>query len=116
MRLNHFENDAENDPAVRALLPRIDARPHPGMQDDGPYQWGSEVVVHTKDGRRLASRVDDYERCGPGGQMMSRDELWTKFSDCAERALPKASIAPLFDKLSSITNVAEVTELTTLLR
>jgi len=116
VRLNHFENDAENDPVVRALLPRIDARPHPGMQDDGPYQWGSEVVVHTKDGRRLASRVDDYERCGPGGQMMSRDELWTKFSDCAERALPKASIAPLFDKLSSITNVAEVTELTTLLR
>jgi hypothetical protein len=48
--------------------------------------------------------------------MMSDDELWTKFSDCAERSLPKAAIAPLFAKLSSIANVAEVTELTTLMR
>ena len=67
VRLNHFENGAENDPVVRALLPRIQARPHPDMPADGVYQWGAEVVVHTKDGRRLASRVDDYERCGPGG-------------------------------------------------
>jgi 2-methylcitrate dehydratase PrpD len=114
IRLDHFENGAENDPAVRALLPRITARPHPDMPEDGVHQWGAEIVVHTKDGRRLASRVDDYERCGPGGQMMSREELWTKFSDCAERTLPKASIAPLFEKLSSIaalTNAAEVTTL-----
>ena len=79
VRLDHFENGAENDPAVRALLPRIQARPHPGMPADGVYQWGAEVVVHTKDGRRLASRVDDYERCGPGGQMMSRDEFGRSF-------------------------------------
>ncbi len=116
VRLNHFENDAENDPVVRALLPKIDARPHPDMPDDGPHQWGSEVVIHTKDGRRLASRVDAYERCGPGGQMMSREELWSKFSDCAERSLPQASIAPLFEKLSSVADVAGVTELTTLMR
>jgi 2-methylcitrate dehydratase PrpD len=116
VRLAHFENGAENDPTVRALLPRVQARPHPDMPADSADQWGAEVVVHTKDGRRLASRVDDYERCGPGGQMMSQDELWTKFSDCAERSLPKAAIAPLFSKLSSIAKVVEVTELTTLMR
>jgi 2-methylcitrate dehydratase PrpD len=116
VRLDHFENGAENDPAVRALLPRIKARPHPDMPADAGFQWGAEVVVHTKDGRRLASRIDDYERCGPGGQMMTRAELWTKFSDCAERSLPKAAIAPLFDKLVSVTDVAAVTELTTLMR
>jgi len=48
--------------------------------------------------------------------MMSRDELWTKFSDCAERSSPKASIAPLFDKLSSVADITVVTELTTLMR
>ena len=111
--LDHFENGAENDPAVRALMSRIQARPHPAMPADGAFQWGAEIVVHTRDGRRLASRVDDYERRGPGGKMMSRDELWTKFSDCAERSLPKAAIAPLFDKLVSIVDVREVTELTT---
>jgi 2-methylcitrate dehydratase PrpD len=116
VRLDHFENGAENDPAVRALLPRIQARPHPDMPADGAFQWGAEVVVHTKDRRRLASRIDDYERCGPGGQMMSRDELWTKFSDCAGRSLPNIAIASLFEKLESITKVVTVTELTTLMR
>jgi 2-methylcitrate dehydratase PrpD len=116
VRLGHFENGAENDPPVRGLLPLVQARPHPDMPADGIYQWGSEVVVHTKDGRRLASRVDDYERCGPGGRMMSSDELWVKFSDCAHRSLPKPAIAPLFAKLSSVADMAEVTELTTLMR
>jgi len=116
VRLDHFENGAENDPAVRALLPRIQARPHPDMPADGAFQWGAEVVVHTKDRRRLALRIDDYERCGPGGQMMSRDELWTKFSDCAGRSLPNIAIASLFEKLESITTVVTVTELTTLMR
>jgi 2-methylcitrate dehydratase PrpD len=116
VKLNHFENGAENDPRVRALLPRIQARAHPDMRADGQYQWGAEVIAHTKDGRRLASRVDDYERRGPGGRMMTRDELWTKFSDCAQRALPNAAIVPLFEKLSSVSAIETVTELTTLLR
>ena len=116
VKLDHFENGAENDPAMRALLPRIKAFAHPDLAAGGPHQWGAEVVVHTKDGRRLASRVDDYERCGPGGRMMTRDELWTKFSDCAERVLPKSAIAPLFAKLSAIADAATVTELTISMR
>ena len=116
VKLTHFENGAENDPAIRALLPRVKAFAHPDMPVDGRYQWGAEVVVHTEDGRRLASRIDDYERCGPGGQIMSRDELRTKFSDCAERSLPTAAIAPLFARLETITKMTEVTELTTLMR
>jgi hypothetical protein len=86
------------------------------MPEEGVYQWGAEIVVHTKDGRRLASRVDDYERRGPGGRMMSRDELWTKFSDCAERRLPQPSIAPLFEKLSSVSTLTNAAELTKLMR
>ncbi len=116
VRLDHFENGAENDPAVRALLSRIVARPHPGMAADSAFQWGAEVVVRTKDGRVLASRIDDYERCGPGGRMMTRDELWTKFSDCAGRSLRGSSIAPLFERLLSVADVNEVTELTALMR
>ena len=117
VRLDHFENGAEDDPAIRALLARVHARPHPGMPADGQWQWGAEVVVRTKDGRRLASRVDDYERRGPGrgGRMMDRDELWTKFSDCAQRSLPRSAYEPLFAKLSALADVAEVTELTALL-
>lgn len=116
VKLDHFEDEAHHDPAIRALMQRVEARPHPDMPLDGAHQWGSEVVVHLKDGRRLASREDDYKTRGPAGIPMTREELWTKFSDCAGRALPVAQIAPLFEKLAAIETVGSAAELSHLLQ
>jgi 2-methylcitrate dehydratase PrpD len=116
VKLEHFEGEAHFDPAIRALLPRIEARAHPDMPADGIHQWGTEIVVHTKAGQRFASRLDDYPSRGPAGVPMAREELWTKFADCAGRALPNAQIPPLFDKLSSIDTLGTTQELTGLLQ
>ena len=91
VRLDHFEGEAQFDPTIRALMARTTARPHPDMPDDSPLQWGAEVVVTTRDGERFASRLDDFERRGPGGQPMTDEELWEKFEDCAQTlaAAPK---------------------------
>ena len=115
VKLDQFEGDAHFDPAIRALMQRVEARPHPDMPADSAFQWGSEVVVHTTDGKRLASRLDDYPSRGPAGIPMTREELWTKFSDCAERDLPRAQVAPLFEKLGAIETVAGSADLTNLL-
>ncbi len=115
VRLEHFEGDAHFDPAIRALMARTEARPHPDMPDDSPLQWGAEVVVTTTDGRRLASRLDDFERRGPGGVPMTMEELWEKFEDCARRALPRENIAPLFDALGNIEALGSPAELGMLL-
>ena len=115
VRLEHFEADAPFDPAIRALMARTVARPHPDMADDAPLQWGAEVVVTTRDGQRFASRLDDFERRGPGGLPMTTEELWEKFADCAQRSLPRHAIAPLFDRLLTIETVPAVGELTRLL-
>jgi 2-methylcitrate dehydratase PrpD len=115
VRLEHFEGEAQFDPAIRELIARTEARPHPDMPDDSPLQWGAEVVVTMRDGQRFASRLDDFERRGPGGQPMSRDELWEKFEDCARRALPRNNIAPLFELLGSVETLEKVADLTTLL-
>ena len=73
-------------------MARTSARPHPDMPDTSPLQWGAEVVVTTRDGERFASRLDDFERRGPGGQPMTGEELWEKFADCADaRCRTKAS-------------------------
>ena len=56
---------------VRELMARTTARPHPDMPENAPLQWGAEVVVTTRDGQRFASRLDDFERRGPGGQPMT---------------------------------------------
>jgi len=115
VRLEHFEGEAHFDPVIRDLMARTEARQHPDMPDTSPLQWGAEVVVTTRDGQRLASRLDDFERRGPGGKPMSTEELWEKFEDCAQRALPRGNIAPLFDLLGNIEALGSIAELTMLL-
>ena len=88
-------------------------KPPPGMS--APLQWGAEIVVTTRDGERYASRLDDFERLGPGARPMTRDALWEKFADCAQRALPRRQIAPLFEHLLRIGTVPNIAELTPLL-
>jgi len=113
VRLEHFERDAHHDPQVRGVMARVHAHPHGELTD--ATQWGAEVVVTTTDGRRLASRIDTYERRAPDARPMTRDELWVKFADCAQRALPQAQIAPAFDRLSRIDGLATIAELTAFL-
>lgn len=111
VQLEHFEGDAPFDPGVRELMARTTVRPHPGMPDNSPLQWGAEVVVTTRDGERFASRLDDFERRGPGGQPMTTDELWEKFADCAKRSLPGRKIEPLSDRLSRIETLGGIADL-----
>ncbi len=112
VKLSHFEGDAPFDPTVRALMQRLDTRPHPDMLED----WGTEVIVETADGHRFASRLDNYPSRGPAGHPMTRLELWTKFADCAERSLPRASLPAVFEALMGITALPNVQDLTALLR
>jgi 2-methylcitrate dehydratase PrpD len=112
VKLAHFEGDAPFDPTVRALMQRLSVRPHPDMPED----WGTEVIVETTDGARLASRLDDYPSRGPAGDPMTPAELWTKFADCAERSLQRGSLSALFDGLMSIASLASVDDLTSLLQ
>lgn len=114
VRLEHFEGDAHLDPLVRQVMPHVTVRAHPEMADNSPCQWGAEVVVTLTSGERLASRIDDYPRRGPGSDPIRREELWTKFEDCAGLALPRAQVAPLFallEKLDALPDLAEVSRL-----
>jgi hypothetical protein len=44
---------------------------------------------------------------------MSRDELWAKFDDCAQRALPADSVLPLFEMLENLEDISSLSDLTT---
>jgi 2-methylcitrate dehydratase PrpD len=112
VKLAHFEADAPFDPAIRALMQRIEAHPHRDMPND----WGTEVIIETKDGARFASRLDDYSSRGPAGEPMSHAELWSKFSDCAARSLPPDRLLPAFDSLLALADAPNLTALCDLLR
>ena len=113
VRLKDFEGDAHFDPTIQRLLDVTQARAHPEMRDDAPEQWGSEVIVELKDGRQVSRRIENLVGRG-GAYPMSSQELWDKFSDCAERALPREQVAPLFERLEtldSVTDMARVSQL-----
>ena len=114
LRLKDFEGEAHFDPGVRAIMARTVARPHPDMADDSAEQFGAEVRVTLRDGRVLARRVNGLIGRGGDNPMSSR-ELWEKFSDCASRALPKASVMPLFERLESLDKVDDIRQVTRLL-
>ena len=114
LRLKDFEGEAHLEPGVRALMAKTVARPHPDMAEDAAEQFGAEVRVTLRDGRVLARRVDGLIGRG-GDNPMSSQELWEKFSDCASRALPKASVMSLFERLESLDKVADIRQLTRLL-
>ena len=56
--LEHFEGDSFRDPAIRALLLRIHAAPHPEMAMASTEHFGAEVRVTLTDGRVLTAKVD----------------------------------------------------------
>ena len=114
MRLRDFEGEGYAEPEIRRLLEITEARPHPDMPDDAPQQWGAEVIVWLKSGRMLSRRVDQL--VGRGGDLpMTRDEMWEKFEDCAQRALPRQRLPALFDLLRELETVPDINLLTQLL-
>ena len=113
VRLKDFEGDAHYDPEIAKLLKITDAQPHPEMTESSSQQWGAEVIVTLKDGRKLSRRVDNMVG-RDGDHPMSNDELWEKFDDCARRSLPREQIAPLFERLETIDAVADLHQVTQL--
>ncbi len=111
VRLRHFEGETYADPAIRALLAVTEARPHPDMADDAPEQWGAEVIVWHRDGRRLSRRIEQLVGRG-GDSPMTREELWEKFEDCAQRALPAKQLPALFETLEKLGSLEDVGVLT----
>jgi 2-methylcitrate dehydratase PrpD len=101
LRLEHFENAAMSDETMRALLPKIHMQPHPTIDPNTPHIFATELVVHTKDGARIARYADkpDYRNLA---NPLSDAEMWEKFSDCAARTLPRDSIRRVYDLLMQL--------------
>jgi 2-methylcitrate dehydratase PrpD len=107
VKLEHFENTAFDDPAPRAVMPKISIGVHPEMADPDHDGYGAEVILTTTDGRTLSHRVDDEVLRGPTFPM-TKAELFEKFSDCAARALPKTQVSTLYEMLQSLDQLPDI--------
>jgi 2-methylcitrate dehydratase PrpD len=114
VRLDDFEGEAHFDAKVREVMAKTKAQPHPDMPDDSPDQFGAEVIITMKDGKKMARRINSL--VGRGGDYpLTSEELWEKFYDCAKRVLPKQDVPPLFERLESLEKVENVQQITRLL-
>jgi 2-methylcitrate dehydratase PrpD len=112
--LEHFENDAWRDPAVRPLLARVRAAPYTGtaFADDDPFD--AEVRVVMKDGRTWSEKVDR-----PLGRTSDNPippaHLKSKFEDCASRVLAPQAAAAAYRRIEAFENVGSIRDFTRLL-
>jgi 2-methylcitrate dehydratase PrpD len=108
--LEHFEGDSFRDAAIRALLPRIHAAPHPEMPMKSTEHFGAELRVTLTDGRVLAAKVARPLGRGPENPLPT-ELLDAKFLNCAARALPMDAaerLLALLRRLSMAPDVGEV--------
>lgn len=107
IKLGHFEREAFEQPEVRALLKKVDARAHP----EPASEHAAEVIVTMTDGRTF-SDLNNVELGRGLSNPMRPDELWEKFEDCARRSLNEQAIKPLFDCLQSLEAVENLKNVT----
>jgi 2-methylcitrate dehydratase PrpD len=111
--LEHFEGDAHNEPAMQALLSRIQSSPYTGpfASED---RFDARLKVTLKDGRVLEAKVDS-----PLGRTardpISKDALDAKFRDCAKRVVPGERADAVCRAIWAIEALKDVNELTAML-
>jgi len=113
-KLKDFEGTSHFDPDIRSLMAKTIAREHPDMPDDSPEQFGAEVIITLNSGITLSRRVNSLIGRG-GDHPLSADELWEKFSDCAQRSMTPSQVKPLFDALQNLENVKDIRQITALM-
>jgi 2-methylcitrate dehydratase PrpD len=114
IKIEDFEGDAWRDPKVRALLPRVAARPYTTAQFPADNHYGAEVKVTTTDGRTVSGKVD--EALGRGSaRPLPAERLREKFINCAARVLPRAAAQAAVERIEALEAVSDVRLLTALL-
>ena len=105
--LEHFEGEAFREPAIRALLPRIHAAPHPDMAMASTEHFGAEVRATLTDRRVLTATVKRPLGRGPGNPLPP-ELLEAKFLNCAARALPMDGAGKLLAMLREVDVAADM--------
>ena len=95
IRLEDFEGDAFDDPAVRALMARV----HADARSDEAL--GAEVRVTFADGAVISKKVGAALGRGPDNPLPA-GALAAKFVNCASRALPAGAVAGLRHMLDTL--------------
>ena len=100
VRINAFEPDRLNDPALRALMKRIELKADPELSKSFPRQRAARVEIETTDGRKLQHFQET--RKGDPELPLTDAELNDKFLELTTPVLGAAGAQALLDRLWSL--------------
>lgn len=113
--LEHFSDAAVADSALREVMSRITAAPHPQARMDTTEHFFAEVTVTLRDGTSLHHRVErpvGRDRDHP----LPRGALNAKFLDCAAPGLGADQAMALLSTLLILPDAASLADLSAMLR
>lgn len=113
--LAQFSDERVRDPATRDLMRRVRMYRHPDLDAyDAVHSVPAAVTLRLRDGRELVRRVDTAR--GYPENPLSDEELLAKFKECAGLALPRRRAEDLAEAVLRLDELADVNQLTELLR
>jgi 2-methylcitrate dehydratase PrpD len=108
-----FTEERLRDPRIAELCRKIEVRSSEKYTSHYPVNWGCEINVRTRDGRML-NKVIWNGKGGPDNPM-SRDDLTLKFKSLAGQVMDEARMERIVATVYGLDNVADVTQLASLL-
>jgi 2-methylcitrate dehydratase PrpD len=112
--LEHFDEGAYREPAIRALLARVHAAPYTKPFFDPKDPFDAEVKVTLVDGRSFTTHVD--RPLGRTSEIpIPPANLRAKFENCAARVLAPTAVAAVTRAIEAFEEVKSVREFTKLL-
>ncbi len=108
--MEHFENEAYREVAVREALPRVQAIPLKGIAFDKEDPFNALVRVTMSDGAVYESSVD-YPLGRTSANPIAFADLKAKFENCAARVLPAKTaqaVAQSIDRMDTLDHVRDL--------
>jgi 2-methylcitrate dehydratase PrpD len=111
--LPEYDPAVIGDPAVIALMDRVEGVAEPSLDDAYPERWGAWATVTTMDGRELTARVGDSK--GDPGNPLTLNELRAKFEETAGPAYGPARCGEITATVARLPEPGTLKELLELL-
>jgi len=108
--VREFTDEFVSSKPVQQMMEKVETILDPEVEAKGFDKIRSTVEVYLEDGRHLVQAADEKYRGGPE-RPFTRDELYQKFTECAELVLSEDAIQKAIEIIESIEKIKSVQQL-----
>ena len=112
--IGEFTDEMVMRPDVREMMGRVKPYLHEGIEAEGFQRIRSRLEIKLRDGRALSQEA--FTSRGTPERPLTPEELAQKFHDCAEGTIPEPRRNEVLDAISRLEDLADIKQLTALLR